>query len=142
MRHAIELQQIIKEIAEKHGLDLTAPEAHLKLTMPNFDPLVIEKIGKNQISVAHYFVQEGDMMADPDLVLFTGYIAWVPTEITQAPFGIYNKVAWLTDDGRQVDRFLPTSQAALADFANEFGRQIRANGWLEHGQRADAGASV
>lgn len=37
------------------------------LAGPGFMPLSIECIGKNMIAVAHYFEQNGDLMADPDM---------------------------------------------------------------------------
>lgn len=53
MQPAPKMQQIIEAIAAKHGLDLAADHAHLRLTMPHYDRLVIEKIAAKQISVAH-----------------------------------------------------------------------------------------
>ncbi len=35
----------------------------LRLEMPHFDRLVIEKIAAKHISVAHYFEQNGDLVA-------------------------------------------------------------------------------
>lgn len=33
-----------------------------------FMPVVIEQVGENQISIAHYYEQNGDLMADPEIV--------------------------------------------------------------------------
>jgi hypothetical protein len=77
------MQSVITQIAANHGLDLSASEAHLRLEQPSYMPLVIEKIGCHLVSVAHYFYQNRDAIADPDVVFFTGLGSWVPIEITQ-----------------------------------------------------------
>jgi hypothetical protein len=41
-------------------------------------PLVIEKIAPGRISVAHYYTQMGDLMADPDIVFKVENSEWVP----------------------------------------------------------------
>ena len=33
-----------------------------------FMPVVIEQVGENQISIAHYYEQNGDLMADPEII--------------------------------------------------------------------------
>ena len=33
-----------------------------------FMPVVVEQVGENQISIAHYYEQNGDLMADPEIV--------------------------------------------------------------------------
>ena len=33
-----------------------------------FMPVVVEQVGKNRISIAHYYEQNGDLMADPEIV--------------------------------------------------------------------------
>ncbi|MDP9312663.1 MAG: hypothetical protein M3R24_17550 [Chloroflexota bacterium] len=137
MKPSKQMQAIVTAIATKHNLDLQCIGAHLRLTMPNFDRLVIEVIGRNQVSVAHYFEQHGDLVADPEIVFFTGADGWYPIEITQV-FGSYQKVAWLTADQTAIDRFLPLAQREVATFATLWARNIRAQGWLEHGQVAAA----
>jgi len=46
----------------------TQEHFHVRFTMPGFDRLVIERHGE-LISVAHYFEQEGDLIADPEVEL-------------------------------------------------------------------------
>ena len=33
-----------------------------------FMPVVVEQVGENQLSIAHYYEQNGDLMADPEIV--------------------------------------------------------------------------
>lgn len=46
---------------------LKSENGYLKLTSTGFMPLVIEKIGKNTISITHYYEQNGDLVPDPDI---------------------------------------------------------------------------
>lgn len=134
MKPSTHMQQIITALAAKHAFDLAVPDVSLRLDMPNFDRLVIECVGPRRISVAHYFEQHGDLVADPEVVFFVPPGGWYPIEITQV-FGGYRQVAWLTSDGSDIDRYLPVMQREIASFGNLWGRNIRAQGWLEHGVR-------
>lgn len=125
------MQAVITALAEKHGLDLTRSEAHLRLTMEPYQPLVIEKVGKHLVSVAHYAYQNGDAMSDPDVVFFTNALEWVPIEITQI-LG-YSRAVNLSDDGTQMKTFYPRKQREIATFANQWARNIKAQGWLKNG---------
>ena len=136
MKTSKTMQSIITKIAEKHGLDLAAAEAHLRLEKEPYMPLVIEKVGRHLVSIAHYFKQNGDSIADPDVVFFTGYAEWVPIEIQQV-MG-YRRVARLNDDGSAIDAVNLRGQADVASFSNLWARNIRAQGWLEYGIRPEA----
>lgn len=130
MKTAVSMQKIITAIAEKHTLDLNDPESYLRLQQSSLMPLVIEKIGEHLVSVAHYYTQNGDMMADPDIVFFTGYQEWVPIQITQALVGFMN-VAELSPDGTSIKSFRPQAQAELATFCREWAGNLQAQNWLE-----------
>lgn len=54
----------LKEIAE--GI-LDNRYSYMKLHAPGFMDLVIEKIWNDRISMSHYYEQNGDLMADPDV---------------------------------------------------------------------------
>ena len=130
MKTAASMQKIIIAITEKHALDLNAIESYLRLEQPSLTPLVIEKIGKHLVSVAHYYKQNGDMMADPDIVFFTGYREWVPIQITQAHLGFTN-AAELSPDGTTIKSFKPQAQAELADFCIVWANNLHAQNWLD-----------
>lgn len=133
MKSSKSMQTIITEIAQRHGCDLSYDQAELRLDMVNFDRLVIARVGPNQISVAHYFEQAGDLVADPKIVFFTGDPAgWMPIAISQVMTG-RRAVAWLTDDGTTIDRVQPEAQADVAHFANIWAKNIRAQRWLQDG---------
>src|SRR5258708_6615162 len=67
MKSNKKMKAVITKIAEVYGLDLKADESHLRLESEGYMPLVIKKIGKNRVSVAHYYTQQGDAMRDPEV---------------------------------------------------------------------------
>jgi hypothetical protein len=145
MKTCKRLQAIVEALCAKYETDLTPVGAHLRLENDPFEPLVIERIAQHQVSVAHYFTQGGDAIADPDVVLFTGYTEWVPISIQQptvclmgCALGGYRVVAELSDDGARMARFYPDGQSEIASFCNTWARNLKAQGWLERAIRAES----
>ena len=56
----------IKKIIEIKGLSKENP--HCKIKNPPYMDLVIEILPDNLVSVAHYSEQNGDLMADPEMI--------------------------------------------------------------------------
>lgn len=83
----------IKEILQHHGYntgsDLPIGD-HIKLHVEGYEDLVIEKTGHDTISVAQYYEQRGDLMADPDIVFRIIGDDWIPIEYTHHGLGKYN----------------------------------------------------
>ncbi len=97
-------------------------EFHVRFEMPGFDRLVIERLG-NLISVAHYFEQNGDLIADPEVEL--NYPTWFPTAITQIVSGRREK--FIRRNGQEyVDM---NFHIEVTSFIAMWGRNIRAQGW-------------
>ena len=71
---------------------------------------------------------------DPAIVFFTGAGDWAPIEVVQV-LGGRRVYARLTEDGKDVVVANPSLQADLAEFADIWANNIKAQGWLEHGQR-------
>lgn len=67
---------------------MTGESFHLSITNEPYMRLVIEVVGKEEVSVAHLFTQNGDAMRDPEIVFG---VRWLPIEITQDPVGIYGR---------------------------------------------------
>jgi len=130
VRTSKQMQTIISKIAAKHGVDLSKVGAHLTLTMPGYDRLAIETIGVNQISLAHYFQQNGDLIADPEIVFYTGYGPWVPIALSLVITG-WREVARLSADGSQVTHVALAAQADAASLARMWAKNLREQGWLE-----------
>ena len=84
MKPSHKMQEVITALATKHGLDLKQKGATLRLTMPHYDPLVIEVLHENLINVAHlYEPQPSVRITDPAIAFFSGYDLWVAVEVTQ-----------------------------------------------------------
>src|ERR671932_1673512 len=98
MHVSTKMQQVIEQLAAKHTVDLKRTGAYLRLEMPGFDRLSIENIGRHRISVAHYFEQNGDLVADPEIVFYTCELGWYPVEITQVWSG-WQQIANLDSAG-------------------------------------------
>jgi hypothetical protein len=106
MKSSREMQEMMTQLAAKHGLDLSTPEAYLRLEMAGFDRLVIEKIGQHLVKVGHYYEQQDGPIADPEVIFFTGTPEWVPLEITQV-LGGHRAHARLAVDGERGLKWSP-----------------------------------
>jgi hypothetical protein len=125
------MKEVIVELGLKHGLDFEAVSAHVRINNPPYMPLVIEKIGKYRVSVAHYYEQWGDLVADPDVVFFTGYEDWVAIEITHPPPFGFHRYALLNDEGDKITHLNRAGQADLASFCVTWARNIREQCFLD-----------
>ncbi len=90
------MKTVLKIIDANGGIDRFPA---LKIENHPYMPLCIERIGPGprgypSISVAHYYQQNGDMMADPDLVFEVLPDGWEPIEYTQHNIGLYQRAAW------------------------------------------------
>jgi aminoglycoside/choline kinase family phosphotransferase len=123
------IEQLLKahNLLEKfHSQD----EFHVRFDMPHYDRLVIER-HNDLISVAHYFEQNGNLIADPDVELH--YPTWTPTSITQI-FGYRSK--FIERDGKT---FVDTRfHRDVSSFLVMWAQNIKAQGWAEKGKVIDA----
>lgn len=130
-----QMTAVITAIAGKHDVDLQHIGAHLRLDMPGFDRLCIERIGPRCISVAHYFEMNGDFVAEPEIVFFVESARiWFPIFISQSLTG-WREYAELTDAGTKIVRYMTQAQQDLAEFAEMWAQNIKDQGWLEDGVR-------
>jgi len=111
------MKATIEKILEAHQ-QLAAFREHrhysVKIASNGFMPLIVEKHGE-QIVVAHYFEQNGDLIPDPDVEFVDlGGDEWLPVAI-QHSTGLYCRTAekavsgnWLIAKGAMLDlrRFL------------------------------------
>jgi hypothetical protein len=69
----------------------TGDNSHRKIdnTDGTFMPVVVERIGANTYSVAHYGVQMGDLMADPEMTFLHRDGEWYALTVTQHYVGRY-----------------------------------------------------
>lgn len=132
IKFSSKMKKIIVRLAYKHGEDLAQQGTHFRLDMEHFDRLVVENIGLNRISVAHYFEQNGDLVADPQIVFWVNPTddSWIPIGIKQI-FGGDKTYAWLNESGTELVRYLPYWQNDLAQFAQMWAQNLIDQKWLE-----------
>lgn len=137
MRRTRKMQQLIERMARDRNIDLSQPEAHFKVKSGGFMDLVVENIGINQISVTHYYTQNGDMIQDPEVVFLIGCDGeWYPVEWTTPAVMLMGRViggwkryieidakngTWVRGDLR--------GQKDLAVFANKWADNLRNQGF-------------
>src|SRR5688572_24152322 len=71
-------------------------EFHLKIINDPWMPLVIERHGP-RVMISHFFLQNGDVMSDPELVFMLP--DWEIVELTQHPIGLYRAKYSIRADG-------------------------------------------
>jgi hypothetical protein len=84
---------------------------------------VVEQVGPEHFSVAHYYEQNGDLMADPDVVFWRHAGRYYPAEYTQHGLGIHQELIAF-EDGRAV-RFMARAQPSCASFCATWMRNIK-----------------
>jgi hypothetical protein len=142
------LRHAVRRLAAQHGLDLDEPGATLRLHLPGHGQLALEAIGGHRVSVTHYVESGGEVVVDPQIVVYTRYnaataqarqgdvhnAAWVPLEVnerlggwrlyaevdTQGNLALYNRAG-------QADLALYCEQVVAANLAR--------HGWLEYAER-------
>ena len=120
------MQDVVMAILEAHGLAdafARSAEFYLELTNAPYMPLVIERQG-DEVAVMHYFIQNGDLMRDPEVAFRHG--SWEPISITQDPVGVYREV-FLFVGGRRVMNVRLLRE--LEDFARLWAANLRAQGF-------------
>jgi hypothetical protein len=108
-------------------------------------PLVIEAIAPNQVAVAHYREQNGDLIADPEIVFWVNPDngEWFPVEVTQVPVAIrvngetrvgggWKRYVEIATDGSLAEIKNARMQADLCSFTNLWAKNIKAQGWLKN----------
>ena len=130
----------IQSMIEQRGGFQAVRDHYIRLENPPLLRLVIEVIagpyenGAHQLSVAHYGEQNGDAMRDPEITFLVTPVdrgmTWTPLTYENSYLGCYQVAAEVTRDGRLAvrDQFLLRD---LRDFANQWDRNIRAQGFME-----------
>lgn len=123
------MAKVVTKLAVKHGLDLSKGGA-IRLDNPGYERLCIEVIGPHQVSVAHYYEQNGDLVADPDIAFFTGYeaiLGWVPMYMQD--FVGFREAAELREG--DIGRYWPAAMKDITSFVNQWARNIGGQRWLD-----------
>jgi len=131
MKTSEKMQEFVTKLADKHGLDLSAPHAYLALDMPGCAPLVITRGRGNLVTVIRYVELDGEEVAYPELVLLMADQGWVPIEASN--YQGLRVCAELDDAYERIVRVLEC-QAELATAADALALEIEVAGWLKHGR--------
>lgn len=128
MKTAKTFQNYIERLAAKHGADLSKVGTHLKLTNEPYQDLVIEVPHPRQISVAHYYEQNGDLVPDPDLVCWIEQGVWYPVRFQNSLIHSNAVASWHANG--DVLQYYPQQQMDLASFAYTWARNLSRQRWL------------
>ncbi len=125
----MEIQNIVERLLQRHSVDETK-DFYLKLTMPPYMDLVIERNG-DTILVGHYNIENGDLISDPVSAMEDEYGYWYPVRIEQW-CGDTNCLFW---EGAKRMIYLDRIKE-FKSFQRMFARNIKEQGWLESGMKA------
>lgn len=82
----------------------------------------VERIGANRYSVAHYFIQNGDSVPDPDMEFLKVDGAWYPAACSMYP-NKYTRA--IIDENGTPLRYSPRAYADLREFSKTFLRNVK-----------------
>ena len=116
MKSKLELQNIIEKILLKHRIDISSHSYYLRLSLPSYDDLVIEKKGE-QIHFG-YFLPNPKSDLNP-LVVFDNN----------------NKGYWRLNKIELILGGIDKNQ--LMDWQKKYADNITKQGWLENGVRIE-----
>ncbi len=91
----------------------------------SFMPLTVESVGENRIAISHYYTQNGDSLADPDMEFVFDHEAKTLNARTFQQDNL-NRFEQVVTDG-VVDEAL---ESELNDFASQWFQNIREQGYL------------
>jgi hypothetical protein len=127
-----EIQNIVEKILQKHNIDPSAESYYLKLRMPNYDDLVVEKEGR-QVLVGHYYHHpSGDLISDPVLAFDYNQGYWYPVRIEQV---LGDTICSFIEKGKRM--IYPARIKDFKVFQRVFAKNIDVQGWLEDGIKVD-----
>lgn len=118
---------ILKILEKRNQLEkfLNSMEFHLRIENPGYMPLVIERHGQH-VTVTHYYNQNGDQIADPDLKMLIGADGdWYPVGL-QLCTGHYSRARW-TENGRELTNLRINQE--VKSFSTMWARNLAAQGW-------------
>lgn len=137
MRKSRKMQKLIERMAKARNADLTQVETHFKVKSSSFMDLAVEVISKNQISVTHYYEQNGDLCQDPEIVFLVGCdgewyaVEWTTPQISFAGriMGGYRRYIEIDAENGTWVRGDLRGQRDLAIFANKWADNLKRQGF-------------
>ncbi|MFI3238794.1 MAG: hypothetical protein R3Y47_12350, partial [Lachnospiraceae bacterium] len=103
---------------------------YIKYKSQGFEDLVIEKIGENEYSIAHYYSQNGDAMRDPEITFSIEHEGIKPLSFLQDNLGQFY----------ETDNVSPEMVADLKEFMSDWFDNLNVQDYevfKEHGYHDD-----
>ncbi|MCH7782897.1 hypothetical protein IID62_07490 [candidate division KSB1 bacterium] len=131
------MNTILKIIEKRGGMDSLKEAGHIKVESGSYMPLSIDYLGKgpngfDMISVAHNYIQNGDVMADPDMQVEVAQglkeLELHPVTFQQDGLGLYQEVYEMKDG--KVTGIRLRLKADLRKFLRTWGTNLRRQGFL------------
>lgn len=124
----------IEKIIEQRGGLTALKRDYIRIENNPYMPLVIDWLGNNSrgwnfISVSHTYIQNGDIMRDPEIVFLITDNDWLPVSYRNDSIGAYSE-AVIVDDG-EVRSIPPPVLKDLQIFARTWDRNISDQGYIE-----------
>jgi len=125
VRVNVKRKRTIYEINYERVLPLLAD--YRKIQVPGYMPLVVEKIGDNEYSLAHYYEQNGDLMCDPEITIRVYPSMKMVEALTyqQDNLGIYQEVY------PEPGKFYPHLKRELNSFLGMWLRNLKDQGFYK-----------
>lgn len=123
--------------------------SHVRLDRPPFMRLCLEKLGDTGprglivVSVAHYYEQNGDLVADPEICYEIDAGMWFPISYRQDSFGIHQEGeagAVFVRDGKLFSR--PGLVKSLTSFTRQWSINLADQGFLDAAKQIVRGRVV
>ena len=128
LKPADQMKKVILGIIEKNGkVDefQKGDEFHLRIENEPYMPLVIER-HSDRVMVTHYYNQNGDLIADPDVEFMILGDKWFPAAM-QDTFGHTEVLSHNSDTG--LFEVATKKYSSVLSFTNMWARNIKAQGF-------------
>lgn len=125
----------VQLLIEKHLAGSLQTDGFIKIENHPYLPLTIEMIGEGpneleQIAVSHHFIQNGDLMRDPEIVFEIDQSEKVwgfhPVEVTMDPVGRRARATWI-ENGKVLRNMQEFRD--LKSFARTWDKNIKEQGF-------------
>ena len=130
-----QLEQIVKRLAAKYGVDLSQPGAQLSLEMPaRPDRWLIVNLDGKRICLTRFLVEAGDCLAPAlDMVFALTPQGWEPLELLYADevWEAYVQAAQVAG----IPIYDEQEETIFAHFTEYWAQQLHQQGWLTHSRR-------
>ena len=129
-----QMEQLVKDIAARHEMDWTQPEARLDLTMPGHaERWLLLNLDGERFSVICYLIEaNGTLTPDVDMVFEIHAVGWEPIELLYSPeaFAHFLQHAYAA----HLPIYDGEGNLYFDSFTEYWAEQLKAQGWVEYGQ--------